>query len=103
MRHDPSAASSRFVQCQNCKKTLFAADFEANLKVCTLCSHHHRLTWRERIDWTFDEGSFSETDRDIQSEDPLRFPDYRPKYEAAQAKTGLSDSVVTGTAQLNSL
>jgi len=103
MRQDQSAAASRFVQCQNCKKTLFAADFEASFKVCPLCGYHHRLTWIERIDWTFDEGSFSETDTELRSDDPLRFPDYRPKHEAAQAKTGLTDSVVSGTARLNSM
>ena len=91
------AAASRFVQCQSCKKTLFAAEFETNLKVCPFCSHHHRLTAMERIEWTFDEGTFSEFDADLRSGDPLQFPDYRPKYEAAIAKTGLNDSVVTGT------
>lgn len=99
MPQDQSAAS-RFVQCLNCKKTLFAADFASNLKVCPFCGHHHRLTWQERIDWTFDEGSFQPRDGDLKSGDPLSFPDYRPKHEAAQAKTGLDDSVVTGVARL---
>lgn len=94
------AAASRFVQCQNCKKTLFAAEFETNFKVCPFCSHHHRLTALERIAWTFDDGSFEETDRELSSGDPLQFPDYRPKYEAAVAKTGLNDSVVTGRAKI---
>lgn len=95
------AAASRFVQCQNCKKTLFAAEFETNLKVCPFCSHHHRLTSAERIAWTFDEGTFVESDRELKSGDPLQFPDYRPKYEAAIAKTGLNDSIVSGMARLN--
>lgn len=99
MRPDHTAAS-RFVQCLNCKKTLFVADFQSNLKVCPFCGHHHRLTSSERIAWTFDEGSFQETDTGLQSGDPLQFPDYKPKHEAAQAKTGTDDSVICGHAKL---
>lgn len=88
------------MQCSHCKKTLFAAEFEANLKVCPYCSHHHRLTWRERIDWTFDEGSFTETDTDLVSGDPLQFPDYEPKRSSAEQKTGQADSIVSGLARL---
>lgn len=88
------------MQCSHCKKTLFAAEFEANLKVCPYCSHHHRLTWRERIDWTFDEGSFVEHDSQLASGDPLEFPDYAPKRASAVQKTGQNDSVVSGTARI---
>lgn len=103
MRSGHASAASRFAQCQGCKKTLFASDFEANLKVCPYCGHHHRLTWRERLEWTFDEGTFEETDIELRSTDPLQFPDYRPKYEAAVAKTGLQDSVVCGRARLQGM
>ena len=99
MRSEPSAVN-RFVQCLNCKKTLFAADFESNLKVCSACGHHHRLTWKERVAWTFDEGSFVETESGLTSMDPLAFPDYASKYEAARSKTGMEDSVVCGSALL---
>ena len=95
-----SASASRFVQCVNCKKTLFATDLESNLKVCAFCGHHHRLTWQERVSWTFDEGSFVERDSELKSGDPLKFPDYRPKHELAQTKTGMKDSVVSGEAKL---
>lgn len=98
-----SEASSRFVQCQSCKKTLFASDFEANLKVCPFCSFHHRLTWKDRITFTFDENSFVEVDQDLRSGDPLQFPEYRAKYEAAVAKTGLNDCIVSGLAELEGM
>lgn len=94
------AAPGTFVQCGNCRKTLFAAEFEASLKVCPFCGHHHRLTWRERIRWTFDEGSFAEEDTDLRSGDPLGFPDYADKHAAASAKLGMSDSIVCGTAEI---
>ncbi|MCW5936169.1 MAG: acetyl-CoA carboxylase carboxyl transferase subunit beta [Fimbriimonadaceae bacterium] len=100
MSAGPTAAPGRFVQCLHCRKTLFAKDFLAAQKVCSYCGHHHRLTWQERVDWTFDPGSFEETDVNLVSVDPLSFPEYREKLSASEAKTGLRDSVVSGTATL---
>jgi acetyl-CoA carboxylase carboxyl transferase subunit beta len=90
-----------FLQCAGCKKILFAAEFEQALRVCQHCGHHHRLPAKKRIEWTFDADSFTETDADLRSTDPLHFPDYREKLNAAEAKTGLFDSVVSGLATLD--
>jgi len=100
-RHAASEPNPNFIQCQSCKKTLFAAEFEASLRVCPYCGFHHRLTWRQRVDFTFDKGSFVETDTGIASVDPLNFPDYAEKHQQAQSKTGLADSVICGTALLD--
>jgi acetyl-CoA carboxylase carboxyl transferase subunit beta len=89
-----------FIQCTSCKKILFRADFEQNLKVCPHCGSHHRLSAPERIEMTFDEGSFEEKDRELKSSNPLQFPEYLEKLESAEAKTGVFDSVVTGFAKL---
>jgi acetyl-CoA carboxylase carboxyl transferase subunit beta len=87
-----------FIQCTNCKKTLFRREFEENLLVCPHCNHHHRLSWRQRVEFTYDEGSFVESDTDLVSGDPLNFPEYGPKLAAAVAKVGMNDSVVSGRA-----
>ncbi|CAN5677289.1 acetyl-CoA carboxylase, carboxyltransferase subunit beta [soil metagenome] len=92
-----------FLQCPACKKILFAADFEQNLRVCPHCGHHQRLPARDRIAFTFDEGSFVEMDRDIRSGDPMGFPDYKEKFDAAVAKNGEGDSVLSGTARLEGM
>lgn len=89
-----------FVQCPGCKKTLFAAELEENLRVCPSCGHHCRLGWKERIAFTFDEGSFQEFDSEMQSKDPLEFPEYAEKYALAQQKAGMKDSIVCGLAKL---
>ncbi|RYG33459.1 acetyl-CoA carboxylase, carboxyltransferase subunit beta [bacterium] len=99
----PPAPGGAFLQCANCKKILFAADFEQNLRVCSHCGHHHRYAARERIAITFDEGSFVESDLDIRSRDPLDFPDYKEKFDTAIAKNGEGDSVISGTALLNGM
>lgn len=89
-----------FLQCSGCKKILFSSEFEQQLFVCPHCGHHHRLSADKRIDMTFDEGSFEEMDADLRSSNPLQFPDYQEKLETAEDKTGLLDSIVSGTAML---
>lgn len=94
-------AGTSFVQCQQCKKTLFAAEFETNLRVCGHCGHHHRLTHKQRIAATFDEGSFVEEDAELRSVDPLQFPEYKEKHAQSVAKTGMQDSVISGVAAID--
>jgi acetyl-CoA carboxylase carboxyl transferase subunit beta len=89
-----------FLHCAKCKKVLFSKEFEKNLRVCPYCDHHHRLSADERIAATFDEGSFEELDADLRSADPLEFPEYGDKLNAAEKKTGRFDSIVRGTATL---
>ena len=89
-----------FLQCAGCKKTLFSVEFEQQLFVCPHCGHHHRISAEQRIELTFDEDSFQEIDGDLRSSNPLQFPDYQEKLEAAEEKTGLFDSVVCGFATI---
>ena len=89
-----------FLQCQNCKKIIFSVDFEQGLRVCPYCSFHHRLTASQRIDWTFDPGSFIELDADLGSINSLDFPEYDQKLETALSKSDAHDSVISGSAQL---
>jgi acetyl-CoA carboxylase carboxyl transferase subunit beta len=69
--------------------------------VCPHCGHHHRLSARKRIQYTFDEGSFVEMDENLLSIDTLEFPDYAEKYELAQKKTNEKDSMMSGRATLD--
>src|SRR5690606_37465875 len=92
-----------FIQCVKCRRTLFLAEFIANSKVCTSCGHHHRLTWQERAELTFDDDSFELRDTGLRSQDPLHFPDYLEKHEAAQGKLGMADSAVSGVARLDGI
>jgi acetyl-CoA carboxylase carboxyl transferase subunit beta len=93
--------SEAFLQCSGCKKILFSIEFEQNLRVCPHCGHHHRLTASQRIEVTFDPGSFVEMDHDLRSVDPLTFPDYAEKLATAEQKTGAFDSIVAGEAALD--
>ncbi|MBX3119042.1 MAG: acetyl-CoA carboxylase, carboxyltransferase subunit beta [Fimbriimonadaceae bacterium] len=92
-----------FVQCANCKKILFSVEFEQALRVCPHCGHHHRLSAKERIAWTFDPDSFLEVDQELRSGNPLGFPDYPEKLEGAEKKMDMHDSMVAGLAKLDGL
>jgi acetyl-CoA carboxylase carboxyl transferase subunit beta len=95
--------SQHFVQCAKCRKTIFGIEFEANLRVCPYCRHHHRLTWTQRAEITFDEGAFEELDQDLKGCDPLEFPEYAVKRAASSERLGQADSVVSGSALLHGL
>jgi acetyl-CoA carboxylase carboxyl transferase subunit beta len=92
-----------FLQCAGCKKILFAAELEQDLKVCRYCGHHHRLSVQERIAYTFDPDSFEEFDADLRSLNPLEFPDYAEKLQVAEEKTGDFDSIRSGLARIDGL
>jgi acetyl-CoA carboxylase carboxyl transferase subunit beta len=89
-----------FTKCAKCGTILYSKDFLRDLKVCSKCGYHHRLTAEERIAFTVDENSFVERDRMFFADDPLNFPDYATKLEQG-GKTGRNDGLVTGTARIN--
>lgn len=83
-------------KCPKCGHIQLSKEVEKNLKVCSSCGHHQKLSAHERIELTMDEGRLFEFDADMISEDPLDFPDYKEKTLQQQVKTGLLEGVVTG-------
>ena len=67
-------------------------------RVCPNCNYHGRLSAQERISITVDKESFRELDADIISGNPINFPEYPEKQAELREKTGMKDSVITGTA-----
>ncbi len=78
-----------------------AQELEATLYTCPHCQHHFRLTAWERIRITADEGVFQELSADIETANPLEFPDYEKKLAAAAQKTGIKEAVVTGLCKVD--
>ncbi len=87
-------------KCPRCSEISFARDVEQNLYVCPKCEYHHALRVTQRLALTVDEGSFVEMDAQVQSLDPLGFPEYKEKLASDHAKTGLNDGIVTGTGRI---
>lgn len=90
-------------KCDECKEIVYNNEFERNHFVCPKCDHHHRISSRERVGMLIDKGTFEETDASLVTTDPLKFKDnkrYRDRISAAQKKTGLRDSVLSGSGAL---
>ncbi|HSU05809.1 MAG TPA: acetyl-CoA carboxylase, carboxyltransferase subunit beta [Acetobacteraceae bacterium] len=83
-------------QCPACQQMIFARELEANLKVCTHCGHHMRVSAAERLSWTFDANAFTRIELPKVPPDPLRFRDskrYADRLKEARDKTHLEDAI----------
>src|SRR5258706_9627192 len=108
----PGAPSGNLVvKCPKCREILLVREWEKNLKVCSRCNFHFKLSAYERIDLLVDPGSFVETDQDMVSVDPLKFVSrtkddvqvYAQKLEDERQKVGLNEAVVSGYATIEPL
>ena len=90
-----------WTKCPSCGESLYEQALAKVLRVCSHCQHHFTLSAEERIALVADEGSFEEIDAKLQSVNALGFKDYLGKVKAYQARTGLTEAVVTGRARID--
>lgn len=83
-------------KCSKCGTIQYSKELEKNLKVCSSCGYHYRLSALERIALTLDDGHLVEYDANMESIDPLNFPGYASKLEQQKSKSSLREAVVTG-------
>ena len=84
-------------QCPACQQMIFHRDLIEHQKVCTHCGHHMRVSVTERLEWTFDAGSFTRIELPKATVDPLRFRDskrYADRIKEARDKTHLDEAMV---------
>lgn len=91
-----SVPDGLWTKCRKCGEMLYQRELEENLYVCQRCGDHARLSARQRIAITADEGSFRERDQTIRSADPLGFPGYREKLADYEERSGLPEAMVWG-------
>ncbi|MGI6230832.1 MAG: acetyl-CoA carboxylase, carboxyltransferase subunit beta [Tractidigestivibacter sp.] len=84
------------VKCPGCRRIIDQEQLHANMDVCPRCGHHLRVSGRDRLKITVDEGNFQEWDAELAVTDFLNFPGYATKLDTARAKTGDPDAVVCG-------
>ena len=93
--------------CPSCKAYTEKTAWKAADKVCPRCNYHERLGCRERVAMLTDPGSFKELNPEVGVNDPLAFSDssgsYAEKAKATAAKTGVGESVLTGTASIEQI
>jgi acetyl-CoA carboxylase carboxyl transferase subunit beta len=92
-----------WTKCPKCEAILYTKDLRRAFGVCPKCSHHFRLTARQRIPILVDRHSFIELDPNLRSVDPLGFKDkkkYRDRLKDTEKKTGSVEAVITGRARI---
>ena len=103
----PAAENELWTVCPSCKAHIFKEEWENNLKVCPKCDFHDKITYKERLELLIDPGTFQELNAGITTSDPLKFADgkgtYANKAEDARAKTGMKESVVTGSGKIHGI
>ncbi len=102
----PSEAPSHWVKCTQCQSLMYYKEVEQRFNVCPKCGFHMRISSKQRIEQLCDEGSFVEFDSNLAPVDPLRFVDkksYKKRIEEAEAKTGRTSSVVSGSCTINGI
>ena len=102
-RAGEGAPDGLWAKCPQCGNMLYQPELRDELYVCRHCGHHRRLTARERIAITADDGSFHERDAHMRSSDPLGFPGYREKLREDEDATGLRDCLVWGGCTIEGL
>ena len=89
-----------YVQCPECKKSIYKTDLKAQIGVCPHCSYYYPLTPKARIHTLVDKGTFNELDKDMLSVNPLEFPEYEKKLVNYIDKTDQKEAVITGVAEI---
>jgi acetyl-CoA carboxylase carboxyl transferase subunit beta len=95
-----------WVKCPECNAIIYTKDLAKNVGVCHKCSYHFRLTASERLRTLFDDEQWVEQDRDLASNDPLKFTDtkpYRARLEASQQATGQRDAILVGIGRIDGI
>ena len=84
-------------KCDACEAVLYRADLEKNLHVCPKCSHHNRISARERLDYLLDREGRYEIGAEVLPVDTLKFKDsrrYGERLEEARTETSEEDALI---------
>ena len=87
--------------CPACGGAFRRRDLVTARYVCPLCGHHYPIGAYYRLSLVLDKGTFRELDAALSSNDPLSFPGYSAKLDAARRRTGMNEAVVAATGRIN--
>ena len=93
---EPNIPAGLWRKCNKCSQPVYAEDVRNNFYICPKCKGYFRVHAYRRIEMTADAGSFEEWDKEMEFANPLDFPGYEKKIEAAREKTKLNEAIVTG-------
>lgn len=95
--------SPLWIKCPACGEMIYKIDLENNLKKCPHCDYYFPMSAKERIELLIDKDTFEEMDKNLESCDPLEFPQYAAKYKQSVEKTGEKDGVISGVGMLKGM
>ena len=90
--------------CPSCANMIHHKDLNENLRVCTTCNYHFRITAERRIEILFNKNNFKEIELEKISDDPLNFSDkkkYKDRLKEYRKKTGRHDAFILGIGEIN--
>ena len=96
-RRSRSVPEGLWMKCPACDAVLYRAELERNLNVCPKCSHHMRISARERLRSFLDTQPIVEIGAAVMPDDPLKFKDskrYKDRLAQAQKVTREHDALV---------
>jgi acetyl-CoA carboxylase carboxyl transferase subunit beta len=91
-------------QCPECKNVMHTREHKQNAFTCIHCNYHDKIGSEAYFQLLFDDGSYTELDKDMRSGDPLSFVDtkaYPDRLKATEAKSGLKDACRTAHGKMN--
>ena len=90
--------------CPSCASMIHHKDLNENLRVCSSCNYHFRMTAEKRIEILFSKEKFSEIKLDEIPDDPLKFYDkkkYKDRLKEYRKKTGRKDAFILGIGDID--
>ena len=93
-------------KCESCEAVLYRSDLEKNFYVCPKCSHHNRISARERLDYLLDLEGRYEIGAEVLPIDSLKFKDsrrYTERLQEARAETSEEDALVVMQGSIRTL
>ncbi len=93
-------------KCPSCKKAITTRDLEDNNFVCPEDGYHFRIGSKQYFNILFDDGIFTELDKDLKAADPLKFIDKKPytsRLQEAWQTTELNDALRSATGKMNGI
>ena len=93
-------------KCPICQTALYKTDLEKNLKVCSNCGFHNRVSARLRLTMLLDTPNQIELGNKIKPTDPLKFKDtksYKDRLASTQEKLGEEDALIVIEGKIESI
>jgi acetyl-CoA carboxylase carboxyl transferase subunit beta len=93
-------------KCESCEAVLYRSDLEKNFYVCPKCSHHNRISARERLDYLLDLEGRYEIGAEVLPVDTLKFKDsrrYTERLQEARIDTSEEDALVVMQGSIKAL